>query len=161
MSSCDNHSLTERSYQTYWQDNNLCVVMKRPTVGVIELGKTDWNGVELDDVVESIYNECIQTERSGNAIVWVRFENPQTDKYGNLTMTYDDFEIATIPLSEARKYKSGKFLNNEYALTDKIYKVAFGNVGVKNHDSHYYNEFDAELENLRNTYVAPTDTLDF
>ncbi len=73
--------LTERSYQTYWQDNNLCVVMKRPTVGIIELGKTDWNGVELDDVVETIYNECIQTERSGNAIVWVRFENPQTDRY--------------------------------------------------------------------------------
>lgn len=81
MSSCDNHSLTECSYQTYWQDNNLCVVMKRPTVGIIELGKTDWNGVELDDVVETIYNECIQTERSGNAIVWVRLENPQTDKY--------------------------------------------------------------------------------
>ncbi len=54
--------------------------MKRPTVGIIELGKTDWNGVELD-VVETIYNECIQTERSGNAIVWVRLENPQTDKY--------------------------------------------------------------------------------
>lgn len=160
--SCDNRTQPQRPYNIYWQDNNLCVIMKRPTMGIVELGKIDWNGVEFDDVVNDIYNECIHSERNENAIIWVRFENPQTDRYGNETMNYDDYELATIPLSEARKYKSGKFLNNEYALTDKIYKVAFGTPVENNHVNSFNNEVDADLEefrNIRNAYT--TDTLDF
>ena len=44
-------------------------------MGIVELGKIDWNGVEFDDVVNDIYNECIHSERNENAIIWVRFEN--------------------------------------------------------------------------------------
>ena len=71
--SCDNHTQIQRPYNIYWQDNNLCVIMKRPTMGIVELGKIDWNGVEFDDVVNDIYNECIHSERNGIAIVWVRY----------------------------------------------------------------------------------------
>lgn len=156
--SCDNRTQTQRPYNIYWQDNNLCVIMKRPTMGIIELGKIDWNGVELDDVVNDIYNECIHSERNGNAVIWIRFENTQTDKYGNETMTYDDYTLNTIPLSEARKYKSATYLDLEYKLTDNIQKLALGGGCTNNINHSSYEEFDADLEALRRVY---NDTLDF
>ena len=123
--------------------------MSHPTIGLIELGREDWNGVQLYEVADDIHKECSTTQKSGNAIVWVRFENPQTDKYGNVTMAYDDFEIATIPLSEARKYKSGKFLDAEYKLTEGIRNAAFS--PTNNEDD--YDEW------LKKQYIAPTDTI--
>lgn len=139
----------DKAYTIYWQDNNLCVVMQHPTIGLIELGREDWNGVDISEVIDDIYKECSTTEKSGSAVVWVRFENPQTDKYGNETMAYDDFEIAIIPLSEARKYKSGKFLDAEYKLTEGIRKVAFGS--TDNADD--YDEW------LKSQYNVATDTV--
>lgn len=156
--SCDNRTQTQRSDNIYWQDNNLCVIMKRPTMGIVELGKIDWNGVEFDNVVNDIYNECINSERNGNAIVWIRFENPQTDKYGNETMSYDDYKIATIPLSEARKYKSAKYLDLEYKLTDNIQKSALGSGCTNNINHSYYEGFDAELEALRKAAFGNIET---
>lgn len=150
ISSCTpTQSQQEKPYSIYWHDNNLCVVMQHPTIGLIELGREDWNGVQLNEVADDIYKECSTTEKSGNAVVWVRFENPQTDKYGNVTMAYDDFEIATMPLSEARKYKSGRFLDAEYKLTEGIRKAAFGS--TDNTDD--YDEW------LKSQYIAPTDTI--
>lgn len=125
--------------------------MPYPTIGLVRIGCEHWNGVELSEVADDIYKKCSTTEKSGNAVVWVRFENPQTDKYGNETMAYDDFEIATIPLSEARKYKSGRFLDAEYKLSEGIRKAAFGS--TDNEDD--YDEW------LKSQYIAPTDTLDF
>lgn len=125
--------------------------MQHPTIGLIELGREDWNGVQLNEVTDDIYKECSTTEKSGSAVVWIRFENPQTDKYGNVTMAYDDFEIADIPLSEARKYKSGKFLDTEYKLSEGIRKAAFSS--TNNEDD--YDEW------LKSQYIVPTDTLDF
>lgn len=152
---------TQNPYSIYWHDNNLCVTMPRPTSGIVELGKVDWNGVELSDVVDAIHKECLKAQKSENVDVWVRFENPQTDKYGNVTMAYDDYQIATIPLSEARKYKSGKFLDTEYKLSQSIYNSVFGSTDNENSFNNY-NEFDKELEELRKArYIAPTDTLDF
>ena len=163
----------DKAYTIYWQDNNLCVVMQHPTIGLIELGREDWNSVQLSEVADDIYKECSTTEKSRNVAVWVRFENPQTDKYGNVTMAYDDFEIATIPLSEARKYKSGKFLDAEYKLTEGIRKAAFGS--TDNEDDYdewlksQYNTVKAVRSNntidldyiAPNQYIAPTDILDF
>lgn len=152
ISSCTpTQSQQEKPYSIYWQDNNLCVTMPHPTIGLIELGREDWNGVQLYEVAEDIYKECSTTGKSGNAVVWVRFENPQTDKYGNVTMAYDDFKIATIPLSEARKYKSGNFLDTEYKLSEGIRNIAFSS--TNNEDD--YDEW------LKSQYVSPTDTLDF
>jgi len=102
--------------------------MPHPTMDNVEPGKPYWRGVRLDNVVKDIYTECLQCNKSGDIdiTVWVRFENPQTDKYGNETMAYNEYKIATIPLSEARKYKSGKYLDNEYKLKKGFHNAAFG-----------------------------------
>lgn len=150
ISSCTStQSQEEKPYSIYWQDNNICVSMPHPTIGLVGLGREGWNGVDISEVIDDIYKECSTTEKSGSAVVWVRFENPQTDKYGNETMAYDDFEIAIIPLSEARKYKSGKFLDAEYKLTEGIRKVAFGS--TDNADD--YDEW------LKSQYNVATDTV--
>ncbi len=121
--------------------------MPHPTIGIVGLGMEDWRGVELKKVVEDIYIECSSSKSSGNAVVWVRFENPQTDKYGNVTMAYDDYQLATIPLSEARKYKSSKFLDAEYKLSEGIRNAAF--------------RANSTVEEIYtpNQYIAPTDTI--
>ena len=117
-----------KPYTIYWSDNNLCVVLPHPTIGIVGFGREDWKGVDLNQVAEDIYKECIKSGNSGDVIIWARFEDPQTDKYGNETMFYNDYEIATIPLSEACKYKSGKFLDSEYKLSLGFRKAAFGKI---------------------------------
>ena len=76
-------------------------------------------------------------------------------------------------MSEARKYKSGKFLDAEYKLTEGIRKAAFGS--TDNEDDYdewlksQYNTVKAVRSNntidldyiAPNQYIAPTDTLDF
>lgn len=113
------------NYTIYWQENNLCVVMPHPTKGIVSPGLIDWRGVELSDVLEDIYNEFQKTNMSGNVLVWVRFEMPEHDKYGNETMSYDDHLVATIPISEGKKYKSSKYLDMEYNLTNLFVQSAF------------------------------------
>lgn len=105
--------------------------MPHPSYGVTGFGQEYWNGVDLNQVAEDIYKECIKSKNSENVIVWVRFEDPQTDKYGNETMFYNDYVIATIPLSEARKYKSWKFLDSEYELIFGFREAAFGKIWWK------------------------------
>lgn len=124
--------------------------MPHPTMGIVTSGLSDWRGVDLDNVVEDIYNECLKTHKSGDIVVWARFENPQTDKYGNETMAYDDFEIATIPLSEAHKYKSGKFLDAEYQIKQNFYNAAFGQIQT-------YWKYQTTLTDGTKVYLAPRD----
>lgn len=118
----------KKLYTVYWQDQNLCIVLQHPTLGVAGIGIEDWLGVELSDVAEDIYKEIKSSNKSDNIIVWVRFEDPITDKYGNETMNYNDFIIAEIPVYEAKKYKSGEYLNREYKLIDGFRKAAFGQI---------------------------------
>lgn len=117
---------TSKDYKIYWDKDNLCVVMPYPTRGIANLNQINWGDVNLDEVAQDIYEEIIKNNSYLNIKVWVRFENPQFDKYGNETMVYDDFEIATIPLSEAKKYQSWKFLNQSYSIIYNIEDAANG-----------------------------------
>lgn len=132
LSSCSyKRDFEQNKYTIYWQDNNLCITIPHPTMGIVHPGLVDWRGVNLEKVVEDIYKECSTSKSSGSVNVWVFFENPQTDKYGNVTMKYDDYLLATIPLSEARKYKSSRFLDAEYKLTEGVRNVAFGSTKIE------------------------------
>lgn len=112
-------------YTVYWENANLCIVMPRPTLGIVGFNEVDWRGVDLSKVMEDIYDEFILTRRSGTVQLWLRFEIPLTDKYGNETMTYEDYRLVEIPVSEAKKFKSGKYLEAEYRIIEKIKDVAF------------------------------------
>lgn len=143
--SCDEK---KSNYTLYWQDNNLCVIMPHPTMGVVTPGLIDWRGVELSEVVEGICYEFKKTNLSGNVSVWVRFEMPEHDKYGNETMSYEDYFLTTIPISEGQKFKSGYYLDLEYHLKDLIKLSAFP-----------INEYSPINNDSFVRPVAPTDTL--
>lgn len=119
---------TNKGYDIYWDQDNLCVVMKHPTYGVVELNRPIWGDVNLEDVAKDIYEYICQNQSYNIIKVWVRFENTHTDKYGNETKTYEDHKIAIIPVSEAKKYISWEYLNKSYNLTANIEKVAFKNL---------------------------------
>ncbi|WP_305156448.1 hypothetical protein [uncultured Muribaculum sp.] len=154
ISSCTlTQSHNDKPYSIYWEENNLCVEMPHPTMGIVTPGLANWRGVDLDNVVEDIYNECLKTHKSGDIVVWARFENPQTDKYGNETKAYDESEIVTIPLEEAKKYKSGKFLDAEYQIKQNFYNAAFGE------NQTYGNLRQTTLPDGTKVYLAPGDSL--
>lgn len=119
----------DKPYSIYWQDNNLCVVMPHPTIGVIGINQEGWNGVDLADVVNDIFSEIKANSKSDTTIVLLRFETVLTDKYGNESKSSEDFKIAIIPTIEAPKYKANKFFDLNYHLTDNMRKAAFGNIG--------------------------------
>lgn len=116
IASCDH---TNESYKVTWHSNRLFITMSQPTVWSNEID----SDVELYNVMEDVHNALKSTELSGTVSVLVRFERPETDKYGNKTITYDDHLLAEIPISEAKKFKSGKYLDMEYGLTNELRRV--------------------------------------
>lgn len=148
-------------YTVYWDNTNLCIVMPHPTVGVVGIGRIDWRGVELSDVITEVHDELISTNLSGTVSIWVRFELSKTDKYGNESTTYDDHLLAEIPISEAKKFKSGKYLDIEYGLKDKLIRV------VTEPESSAKERTASTHETLRvaylsdgtKVYLAPGDSL--
>ena len=141
--SCSYSYYEDKPYSIDWQDNNLCVIMPHPTVGIVTPGQISWSGVELSEVIENIYEELQKTRLSGSVSVWVRFEMQEHDKYGNEVMSYDDHLLTEIAVIEAKKYKSGIYLDREYNLTNLISQSAFP---IK------FQTFDADLEALRNAF---------
>lgn len=134
--SCNNE--TNKGHDIYWDNDNLCVVMEHPTYGIVEINRPNWGKVNLNEVVEDIYDYIRKNESYETVKVWVRFESPLTDKYGNETMTYDDYEIATIPVSEAIKYQSAEYLDRAYNITDNFNRIAFGDI-FDNIDNNFVN----------------------
>lgn len=135
--SCNNE--TNKGHDIYWDNDNLCVVMEHPTYGIVEINRPNWGKVSLNEVVEDIYDYIRKNEYYETVEVWVRFESPLTDKYGNETMTYEDYEIATIPVYEAKKYKSWEFLNQSYNIITNIEKAAFGDINERIEEVVEYN----------------------
>ena len=154
IASCDR---ANESYKVTWHSNRLFITMSQPTV---------WNNeadsdVELSNVMEDVHDALKSTELSGTVSVLVRFERPETDKYGNETITYDDHLLAEIPISEAKKFKSGKYLDMEYGLKDKLIRV------VTEPESSAKERTASTHETLRvaylsdgtKVYLAPGDSL--
>lgn len=162
-SSCNKE---KSKYSIYWEGNNLCVVMPHPTMGIVSLGQINWCGVELNEVNDHILDEIHKTNLSGNALVWVRFEKPEHDKYGNETMSYDDHLVATIPISEGKKYKSGNYLDTEYGIKNRIIQSAFPRNGFSpNGTNIYYVPGDSLPKGTTNQvdssyYASPTEVVD-
>lgn len=112
--------------------------MPHPTKGIIGVNQIDWRGVELSEIKEDILYEIHKTHLSGDALVWVRFEIPKHDKYGNETMSYDDHFVTTIPISEGKNFKSSEYLDMEYHISNGINKAAFGDRNRQRENSLIY-----------------------
>lgn len=163
ISSCDKNNKKDKDYSTYLQDNNLCITMPHPTMGVVQPGLIDWRGIHLNDIYEELFEKLVKSNNTGEIYIWVRFEQPFTDKYGNGTMTYDDHMIAIVPMDEAVKYRNGKYLAESYCLSENIKKAAFGDYEEAIKEYNTFNNKNSkentELHRMQVDYVAPTDTL--
>ena len=60
----------------------------------------------------------------GRYDIYARFEVPQTDKYGNSSMTYNDKFIATVEVEEARKYTDSNYFDKSYKIESSFRKAA-------------------------------------
>ena len=126
--------------------------MEHPTYGIIDLNRPNWGNVKLEEVAEDIFNNLQKSKINDDVVLWVQFVNSQTDKYGYITNTYEDHEIGRIPMSEARKYKSWEYLDQNYKITHNIRKAAF--------DLNYNANCDEDLnDHITEGYISPTDTI--
>lgn len=151
-----------KPYTIYFQENNLCVVMEHPTYGIIELNRPNWGNVKLEEVAEDIFNNLQKSKINDDVILWVQFINSQTDKYGNVTYTYEDHEIGRIPMSEARKYKSWEYLDQNYQITHNIRKAAFGEINSSNNVEDVNVSFQKwkQERQIYDDYIIITDDID-
>ena len=113
FSSCEKR----KPYSINWEGNNLCVVLHHSSQNQNNpIGY--WRGV-----VDDIYNEISTTDKLGNISLFLSVEDPKMDKYGNESMEYYTIEINSIPISEAKKYKSGTYFDMEYGLINNFLKA--------------------------------------
>lgn len=128
--SCDNFSKSSKNYEIYWEGDKLCIVMPHPTLGLVQPNQIGWRGVDTNKLVEDILKQLKKGSNGTKAVIYVRFENEITDNYGETHMEYNDCYLTKIPISEAKKYKGGKYLDNDYTIINHIKRAAFGNIDI-------------------------------
>lgn len=152
-----NHN--DKAYAVEWSDNNLFITMSPPAMSTITPGLIDWHGVDLSDVMNEIHYKLLSTNHSGTVAVKIRFAIPQTDKYGNESLSFQDYLIASIPISEAKKFKSGKYLDSEYCISDGIKRAALEPSPYNNEGLNYLGLKQETLSNGTKVYLQPGDSL--
>ena len=125
----------DKPYMVYWEDNNLCLVLSRPSVGISGPNKVEWNGVDMSELRDDMYESIMKSELTGEFHIWVRFKRVETDKYGNNTIEYDDYKIESISMDEAKKYRHGYYLDKNYQITSKLSEIALASVNVVSFNS--------------------------
>ena len=123
--SCDSCSKKEKAYSLSLEGNNLYITMPHPTFGIVQLGKADWRGVSLSEVVEDVYQTILDSSITGECNLFVRFIIEDTDKYGNKTETFEEHQLLSLPVDEVRKYQSSMYLDANYQIRDIISAKAF------------------------------------
>lgn len=111
----------DKPYNIYFQDRNLCVTLPYPRIMLT--GAEYWD-VDMSEICSELYKILCTDNLSGYYNIYALFEVPQTDKYGNQTMDYNDKFIATIEAEEARKYADSNYFNNSYKIDSSFRKAA-------------------------------------
>lgn len=115
FSSCEKR----KPYSINWEGNNLCVVVLHHSSQNQNNPIGYWRGV-----VDDIYNEISTTDKLGNITIFLSVEDPKMDKFGNESMEYYTIEITSIPISEAKRFKSGTYFDMEYGLINNFLKAS-------------------------------------
>lgn len=111
----------DKPYDIYFQERNLCVTLPYPTVMLT--GAEHWE-IDLTEIRNELYRILRNENLSGRYDIYARFEVPQTDKYGNSSMAYNDKYIATVEAEEARKYTDSNYFNKSYRIESLFRKAA-------------------------------------
>lgn len=110
-----------KAYSIAPKDNNLYITMPQPTENKNGL---DWKGVSLSEVVEDIYQTLQNCNLNEQVFLYLRFKTISTDRYGNQQETFDEHFLMDLPILEVKKYKTSKFLDDYYHISDKICELA-------------------------------------
>lgn len=127
VTACDGNTTTsqnpykDKPYSIYFQDRNLCVTLPYPRVMLS--GEEYWD-VDMSEIYNELYKILCKDNLSGYYDIYARFEVPQTDKYGNQTMGYNDKFIATIDAEDVRKFVDSNYFNNAYNIESSFRKAA-------------------------------------
>lgn len=112
------------AYKMYWNNNMLIIEMPYPTIGVVGINKVSWGKVDVDDLLDDIY-ENVKSSNYPNCLVCARFISTDKDKYGNKIEEKSELHLlVSINPTEARKYQSGEYLNDNYHITKRILSEA-------------------------------------
>lgn len=117
---------SNKAYKTSWNKNILIIEMPYPTKGLVGINEISWGKVDVDELVEDIYNEVKDADYQ-QCLVCAQFITNYKDKYGEEVQekTTPHLLVLLNP-KEVRKYKNGKYLNEYYHITNRILSEAFG-----------------------------------
>lgn len=73
----------------------------------------------VSDVFQTLKNDTINKECS----LFIRIVKQSTDKYGNTIKNNDDSFLTKVPIEESRKYKSAKYFDDSYSISQKILDI--------------------------------------
>lgn len=111
---------SNKPYKLNWDRNLLIVEMPYPTMGGVGINKIDWGKVDVDDLVEDIYDE-LKDSRSQQCILSVRFTSKGKDVYGNDTSDKSSlYYIWSGSPAKVSKFQSGQYFNEYYHITERI-----------------------------------------
>lgn len=119
---------SKKAYKASWNKNMLVIEMPYPTKGVVGINAISWGEVDVDELVEDIYDEIKKSDYS-QCLICVMFITKYKDQYGNDVEDKTNLHlIACLNPLEVRKYKNGKYLDEHYNITNRILREAFGGI---------------------------------
>lgn len=160
LASCDMQS--SKKYSLSLDRNNLYITMPHPTIDAANFNKVNWQGVNLSSVVQDTYKMLQDGSANGECTLYVNFETDQTDQYGNPIKNSDKKLLTSIPLNEARRFQSSKFLDESYMISEKIYRAAFNipTLNIVNDSIGAIIDIDSPIEVYTEPLVGPYGGID-
>lgn len=160
LASCDMQS--SKKYSLSLDRNNLYITMPHPTIDAANFNKVNWQGVNLSSVVQDTYKMLQDGSANGECTLYVNFETDQTDQYGNPIKNSDKKLLTSIPLNEARRFQSSKFLDESYMISEKIYRAAFNipTLNIDNDSVVVIIDIDSPIEVYTEPLVGPYGGID-
>jgi len=117
---------SSKAYKMRWNGNMLVIEMPCPTYGIVGINEVGWGKVDVDDLLDDICDNAKKCDYS-QCMVCAIFTYKSKDRYGNDIVEKSNLHyLVSINTSEARKYTSGRYLNESYNITGRIVSEALG-----------------------------------
>lgn len=148
----------EKPYSLSIQDNSLYITMPYPTIGIVGINEVSWRGVDLDEVMEDVFNILKKKHLTDTYSLYVKYVTTSTDKYGYEEKIYDESFLLEVPIEEVQKYKDSKYFSKSYDIKGKLYETAFDRQRLNGSDNIPVFENNPATDTVIVTAASPTSS---
>lgn len=107
-----------KNYKIEFEDSNIYVTMKSPSIGIAGVNRISFDGFEPADIEETIFKMIRHRDYDGDYDVYVTLEFK--DKYGNYYDSSTSVKVCTLNGEDVKKYADYSYFRGEIPL-EKAY----------------------------------------